>query len=79
MRTFRHRLLGLARPRGFTVTPGVRLCEGARTVFGPNAAIRQCERGRVGCGAIVLFAIPLRRRKDRPNRLLRQLHYDPVL
>ena len=39
MRTFLHRLLGLARARGFDAAGGGRRCEGARTVDGLNAAI----------------------------------------
>ncbi|MBE0455744.1 MAG: phage portal protein, partial [Roseovarius sp.] len=39
MRTFFHRLLGLARARGFDAAGGGRRWEGARTVDGLNAAI----------------------------------------
>ncbi len=39
MRTFLHRLLGLARARGFDAAGGGRRWEGARTVDGLNAAI----------------------------------------
>ena len=39
MRTLLHRLLGLARARGFDAAGGGRRWEGARTVDGLNAAI----------------------------------------
>lgn len=39
MRTFLHRLLGLARARGFDAAGGGRRWEGARTIDGLNAAI----------------------------------------
>ena len=39
MRTLLHRLLGLARARGFDTAGEGRRCEGARTVDGLNAAI----------------------------------------
>ena len=39
MRTFLHRLLGLARTRGFDAAGGGRRWEGARTVDGLNGAI----------------------------------------
>jgi len=39
MRTFLHRLLGIARTRGFDAAGGGRRWEGARTVDGLNAAI----------------------------------------